>query len=70
MEDGFFMTDAEKEEERLANKMADHRENGAMHAVSQNGHHHSPKQNGSSPSVSPYNLRHRDNRLLRNGHTH
>lgn len=69
LEDGFFMTEAEKEEERLANKMADHIDNGTV-PVLLNGTHTTAKLNGFSQSEMPYNLRNRNQKVVRNGHVH
>lgn len=63
------MTEAEKEEERLANKMADHIDNGTV-PVLQNGTHTTAKLNGFSQSEMPYNLRNRSQKVVRNGHVH
>lgn len=63
------MTEAEKEEERLANNMADHTDNGTV-PVSQNGIHPTAQLNGFSRSEMPYNLRHRHHKVVRNGHVH
>lgn len=63
------MTEAEKEEERLADKFADHTDNGTV-PVLQNGTHSTAQLNGFSQSEMPYNLRHRDHKVVRNGHVH